>query len=617
MRRWCALVMMLAAGLARGQTTISDTYYLPQGGLFNGELRIVAPPMMCGGVSYGAQDETYTIVSGVVSVALRPNDACSVQPGQINAYRSTWKPSRGPKTDSWWLVPTSASPLTVARVTTSGAPLPQPLTFLLQTLAGSGALAGQIPQFNGTSWVPATVSGTGDMAGPSSSVDGELALYNQTTGKSLKRATQTGVARLINGVLSTVSGDAAYCVLVDGTSAPCGSGGGGAVNSVFGRAGDVTARSTDYSSFYAPISHLHAGTYEPIDTTILRSSGTFANPAWITSLAWSKLLNVPTSFTPSAHAASHAAAGADPVSPTAIGAVALSGSYANPSWITSLDILKVLPAPAGHAGHVLAVNSGATGYELVAAPAGSSATTLYTQNFAEQTSVSLTHALGTKAVVVACYDGSDRLIEASSIVTTSTSVVDVAFAAAQSGRCVVDSGGGGGASGGEGDTTTVANSGTGAAVLKSSTNVTARSVIGSSPIVVTQNTDDVTISCPTCGSGGGTVTTGSGLTGDGSSGDPVRIDPSGGAASQASYSASLTSWGTIGAASCTEKSITATGVVAGATLAEAYPSTLPAGLVGMMYAASDVVVVRLCNVTAAGVAVSDGLTFTARVISGY
>lgn len=47
--------------------------------------------------------------------------------------------------------------------------------------------------------------GTGDVVGPAASVDSELAIYSGTTGKLLKRASASGIALLISGVLSTVT----------------------------------------------------------------------------------------------------------------------------------------------------------------------------------------------------------------------------------------------------------------------------------------------------------------------------------------------------------------------------------------------------------------------------
>src|SRR5690348_17667503 len=56
-----------------------------------------------------------------------------------------------------------------------------------QTVAGSGG------------------SGSGDVVGPSSSVDSEVALFSGTTGKIIKRATASGIAKLTSGVLGTAT----------------------------------------------------------------------------------------------------------------------------------------------------------------------------------------------------------------------------------------------------------------------------------------------------------------------------------------------------------------------------------------------------------------------------
>lgn len=52
--------------------------------------------------------------------------------------------------------------------------------------------------------VPAwTANAVGDVSGPASSVDSEIALFSGTNGKVIKRATGTGVAIVTSGVLST------------------------------------------------------------------------------------------------------------------------------------------------------------------------------------------------------------------------------------------------------------------------------------------------------------------------------------------------------------------------------------------------------------------------------
>ena len=102
----------------------------------------------------------------------------------------------------------------------------------------------------------------------------------------------------------------------------------------------------------------------------------------------------------------------------------------------------------------------------------------------------------------------------------------------------------------------------------------------------------------------------------GTAADPVRLASGGSVASQTYYSASLT-FGTLGAASCAEASVDAAGVTPGETLAAGLPGALPTGIVGMVYSGADVVVVRLCNVTAAAIAVPDGLIYSARVVRGF
>jgi hypothetical protein len=74
-------------------------------------------------------------------------------------------------------------------------------------------------------------------------------------------------------------------------------------------------------------------TAQDLPGTLLYSSGSYSNPAWLTALAWAKLTGVPSTFAPSAH--THLAAD--------IPATLLysSGSYANPAWLTSLAGSKI------------------------------------------------------------------------------------------------------------------------------------------------------------------------------------------------------------------------------------------------------------------------------------
>jgi len=124
-----------------------------------------------------------------------------------------------------------------------------------------------------------------------------------------------------------------------------------------------------------------------------------------------------------------------------------------------------------------------------------------------------------------------------------------------------------------------------------------------------------------CGSGGGSVVSGIGLTGSGSAGSPLRIDPTGGVAAQAMYSALLSDWGAMqaagSAAPCAEKSIAAVGATPGETVVAGWPNTLPPAVTGVMYTAANLIVVRLCNLSGSTVTVANGLMFSGRIIRGF
>jgi len=71
---------------------------------------------------------------------------------------------------------------------------------------------GKFGVFNGTTWdYMGTSEATGDVSSnTASSVDGEVALFSGTGGKTIKRATGTGLAKLTSGVLSTATAGTDY-----------------------------------------------------------------------------------------------------------------------------------------------------------------------------------------------------------------------------------------------------------------------------------------------------------------------------------------------------------------------------------------------------------------------
>src|SRR3954454_9482063 len=98
---------------------------------------------------------------------------------------------------------------------------------------------------NSTSWdYMGTGSGSGDVTAPSSSVDGEIALFNSTTGKLIKRATTSGLLKAASGVIAAAVSGTDYAPATSGTSALKGNGSGGFSNATLN---DVGAPTTSYS----------------------------------------------------------------------------------------------------------------------------------------------------------------------------------------------------------------------------------------------------------------------------------------------------------------------------------------------------------------------------------
>jgi microcystin-dependent protein len=77
-------------------------------------------------------------------------------------------------------------------------------------------------------------AGTGDVVGPASSVDDEIALYNSTTGKLIKRATTTGLLKAASGVLSAATAGTDYIVPPSGTAILKANSGGALANATAG-----------------------------------------------------------------------------------------------------------------------------------------------------------------------------------------------------------------------------------------------------------------------------------------------------------------------------------------------------------------------------------------------
>ena len=114
--------------------------------------------------------------------------------------------------------------LSNGREINAGEILPPDITDRLKVIinqgANGGGSGGSLPDQTGNSgkflttdgsaasW--ATVSGSGDVVGPASSVDSELVLFNSTTGKLIKRASLTGLVKATSGVASAATAGTDY-----------------------------------------------------------------------------------------------------------------------------------------------------------------------------------------------------------------------------------------------------------------------------------------------------------------------------------------------------------------------------------------------------------------------
>ena len=104
------------------------------------------------------------------------------------------------------------------------------------------------------------------------------------------------------------------------------------VNSVFGRTGAVTAAVGDYTAAQV--------------TNAVSTLGTYADPAWLTQLSWGKLTGVPTLVNSAfGRTGTVIAATGDYTAAQVTNAVSTLGTYADPAWLTQLSWSKLTGTP--------------------------------------------------------------------------------------------------------------------------------------------------------------------------------------------------------------------------------------------------------------------------------
>lgn len=280
------------------------------------------------------------------------------------------------------------------------------------------------------------------VVGPASSTDGAIAQFDGTTGKLLKQWTGTGVLKSTSGVTDVVTGTSTNCVLVDGTSAPCGSGGGnvtGAGTTVVGMIPAYTdTTATGIGPGYIPSYSSTA------DSLVRRNGSSGINVAQVssTNLFVAPGVDVATAVFRrySAGQANHIISFQDEGGGL-LSAIGSGGGFTGNAATATALAANPANCSAGQAAAGIAADGSAEGC-FTPSGGGGGATGSYTQSFTSQTSVTLSHGLGSKNILVACYDGSDNFLEWNTLVTTSTSAAGVTFTSAQTGRCTVTIGGG-------------------------------------------------------------------------------------------------------------------------------------------------------------------------------
>jgi hypothetical protein len=233
--RRSVLLLAAAAGLAAGQpalTAIQDILYRADGTRFTGTMFIRWNSFQAGDTSNIATSNlTLQIVNGVLNVKLVPTTTAS--PGA--QYSITYNSNGRTQFTEVWAVPPSSLTLRVrdVRLSTGSVVGPQPVTSPVQI---------------------------GDVVGLSNAL---AVRPTEGIGFGIGRAAVINQAGQIDGAAGTLSD----CVRVDGSTGPCGGGGGG-VMPLFSDAetpsGSVNGTNTTFTLLHAP---------SPIDSLILFRNG--------------------------------------------------------------------------------------------------------------------------------------------------------------------------------------------------------------------------------------------------------------------------------------------------------------------------------------------------------
>jgi hypothetical protein len=305
------LVMALSSRCAHAQpvaVTISDRVLNPDGTGWTGMLALTAPGMICNGAPIGPTKLTFMVSGGTIipAMALFPLADCSPGYPYTVTYSGT---SRG---SFFWWIHASPATTTIGAVQTDSALTP--LMQLSWSQFPAGTVAGQVPTWNGSSWGLVVGGGGG---GPVSSVFGRIGAVTAQTGDY----TTAQVAESGNLYFTNARAAAATAALYQTPLTWLGSGISGALDQILGSAAQKPVSYFEPAIAAGTASQVFLGnkTWAAISSLALSSSQvttalgyTPQTPITLYSTI-SGLSGYPSSFTPSAHASTHASAGSDPL----------------------------------------------------------------------------------------------------------------------------------------------------------------------------------------------------------------------------------------------------------------------------------------------------------------
>lgn len=343
-----------------------------------------------------------------------------------------------------------------------------------------------------STWVARSTGGGGDAStNTATSVDSEVALFSGTAGKTLKRATGTGLAKLTSGVLSTATSGTDFAPATSGTSSLKGNGSGGfsaaTLNDNGAPTADFSMASHKLTSVTDPTSAQDAATKNYVDlarqglsvkdpvrvaTTVNGTlASAFANASTVdgitlatgdrillknqTTASENGIYVVAASGAPAR--ATDADASGELVTGTFVLVTAGTANAGNQFTVQSTTATPWVPGSSGStwvqltgastvsagagltaSGNVLAVGAG-TGISVAAdsvtvdrSTNGATVPFKYTATIGDNssTSIAVTHSLGTKDVIAQIRDASTDAVVECDITQTSTSVTTFVFAVA-------------------------------------------------------------------------------------------------------------------------------------------------------------------------------------------